>query len=37
MDMARGRPKQQWFMGLVELAKSLAKHAPSCGQAIIDA
>ncbi|HAA03302.1 MAG TPA: 6-phosphofructokinase [Syntrophobacteraceae bacterium] len=28
MDIHRGRPRQQWFMELVEVADALAKHAP---------
>jgi hypothetical protein len=30
MDLKRGRPRQQWFMELVEVADALAKHAPLC-------
>ncbi len=30
MDFKHGRPKDQWFMELVEVAETLAKHAPSC-------
>ncbi len=30
MDLRRGRPKQQWFMELVEIADALAKHGPLC-------
>lgn len=30
MDLKRGRPKQQWFLKLVEVADSLAKHSSSC-------
>ena len=28
MDIHRGRPRQQWFMEMVEVADALAKHAP---------
>jgi hypothetical protein len=28
MDTRRGRPRQQWFMEMVEVADALAKHAP---------
>jgi 6-phosphofructokinase 1 len=30
MDHRRGRPRQQWFMELAEVADALAKHAPLC-------
>jgi len=29
MDLGRGRPKRQWFMDLMPIAESLAKHGPS--------
>jgi 6-phosphofructokinase 1 len=31
MDMKHGRPRDQWFMNLVEIADALAKHGPLCG------
>ncbi len=30
MDIEQSRPKQQWFMNLLEIADGLAKHAPEC-------
>ena len=30
MDFKNGRPKQQWCLGLIDAAASLAKHAPEC-------
>jgi len=30
LDVKLGRPRNQWFMDLVPIADSLAKHAPTC-------
>ncbi len=31
MDVAHGRPRQQWFMHLMDIAVSLARRGPKCG------
>lgn len=30
LDLEHGRPRQQWFLELVEMADALAKYAPAC-------